>query len=160
MFFRLFRSRVIKNVFLVAAALLMMTVTAMADTPILSAPEAQTQVATGDLVLLDIRSPQEWRDTGVAEGAWPVSMHEPDFGQRLQAILTEVGADRIGLICATGGRTAHVASILKQNGIEGVTDVSEGMMGNPRGPGWIARSMPVVSLEDATAAYEAAVAGW
>lgn len=138
----------------------MMTLTAMADTPILSAPEAQTQVTSGDLVLLDIRSPQEWRDTGIAEGAWPVSMHEPDFGQRLQVILQEVGADRIGLICATGGRTAHVASILKRNGIEGIADVSEGMMGNPRGPGWIARGMPIVTLEDATKAYEAATAQW
>lgn len=132
----------------------------MADTPILSATEAQTKLADGTVVMLDIRSRQEWQQTGIAEGAWPVSMHEPDFGQRLQAILQEVGADRVALICATGGRTGHVTSILRQNGIEGVIDVSEGMMGNPRGPGWIARGMPVVSLEDAEAAYAAATAEW
>ena len=157
---RLFRSRIVRNSFLVAAALLMMTFTAMAETPILSAPEAQSKLTSGELVLLDIRSPQEWQQTGVAEGAWPVSMHEPDFGQRLQAILQEVGADKVGLICATGGRTAHMAKILRQNGIEGVTDVSEGMMGNPSGPGWIARGMAVVSLDEAAAAYEAAIAEW
>lgn len=134
--------------------------TAAAETPILSAPDAQTQVAGGDIVLLDIRSPQEWQDTGIAEGAWPVSMHEPDFGQRLQAILAQVPADQVALICATGGRTAHVVNVLKQNGIEGIIDVSEGMMGNPRGPGWIARNMPTVSPDEAQKAYDAATADW
>jgi rhodanese-related sulfurtransferase len=132
----------------------------MAETPILSATEAQTMLEKDELVLLDIRSPQEWAETGLAEGAWPVTMHEPDFGTRLQTILQEVGSERVALICATGGRTGHVTSILRQNGIEGVIDVSEGMMGNPRGPGWIARGMPVVTLEDAAAAYEAATADW
>ena len=159
-FFRRVCPELIRSGFLVAAAWLLMTLTAMADTPILSAPEAQAKLAAGDMVLLDIRSPQEWRETGLAEGAWPVSMHAPDFGARLQAILKEVPADRVGLICATGGRTGHVTNILRQNGIEGVIDVSEGMMGNPRGPGWIAREMPIVTLEDASAAYEAATAEW
>lgn len=134
--------------------------TAAADTPILSAPDAQAKVASGDIVLLDIRSRGEWADTGLAEGAWPVSMHEPDFGVRLRAILAAFPPEQIALICATGGRTAHVANILRQNGIDGVVDVSEGMMGNPRGPGWIARGMPVVTLEEATKAYEAASEKW
>ena len=110
--------------------------------------------------MLDIRSPQEWADTGVAEGAWPVSMHEPDFGARLQAILQNVPTDQIALMCATGGRTAHVINMLRQNGIEGVADLSEGMMGNPLGPGWIARGLPTVSADDAMATYSEATAAW
>lgn len=133
---------------------------AMAESPILTAPEAEAQVAAGDIVLLDIRSPQEWQDTGVAKGAWPVSMHTPDFGERLQAILAQYPAEQIALICATGGRTSHVVTMLNQNGIHGVADVSEGMMGNPRGPGWIARGMEVVPLDQATEAYDAAVKAW
>ena len=132
----------------------------LAETPILSAPEAQDRISSGEMVVLDIRSPEEWKETGVAEGAWPVSMHRPDFGQQLQAILAKYEPGQIGLICATGGRTAHVTSILKQNGVEGITDVSEGMMGNPSGPGWIARGMPVVSVEEAEAAYQAVTTDW
>ena len=134
--------------------------TAMAETPILSAPDAQARVAAGEMVLLDIRTRKEWQKTGLAEGAWPVSMHEPDFGTRLQAILKSVPPEQIGLICATGGRSAHVIKILQNNGIEGVIDVSEGMKGNRRGPGWIARGMEIVQLEDAVKAYEQATAGW
>ncbi|MEM6386865.1 MAG: rhodanese-like domain-containing protein [Pseudomonadota bacterium] len=132
----------------------------MAEAPILSAPDAQTKLADGELVLLDIRSPQEWADTGIAKGAWPVSLHEPDFVARLQAILQNVPADKIGLICATGGRTAHVIGMLEANGITGVADLSEGMMGNPRGPGWIARGLDVVPVADALSVYEDAQATW
>ncbi len=139
---------------------LLMASMTMADTPILSAPEAQERVASGEMIVLDIRSPEEWTQTGVAEGVWPVSMHRPDFGQQLQAILAKYEPSQIGLICATGGRTAHVVSVLRQNGIEGITDVSEGMMGNPSGPGWIARGMPIVTAEDAEAAYAQITSEW
>ena len=159
-FFRLVGQTALRTAFAVAAALCMMTLTVMADAHILSAPDAQTKLAAGELVLLDIRSPQEWQDTGVAEGAWPVSMHEPDFGARLQAILQNVPAEQIGLICATGGRTAHVIGMLEANGFTGVVDLSEGMMGNPRGPGWLARGMNVVPVEEATATYESAIEAW
>ncbi len=134
--------------------------TAMAETPIITAPDAEARLAADDLVLLDIRTPQEWKDTGVAAGAWPVSMHDAEFGARLQAILQNVPPERIALICATGGRTSYVAQILQRNGITGVADVSEGMMGNGSAPGWIARGMPVVSAEEATKAYESATADW
>ena len=133
---------------------------AWADAPILSAPEAQGQVADGEMVLLDIRSREEWEETGFAKGAWPVSMHERDFGTRLQAILKNVPPEQIGLICATGGRSAHIAKLLSQNGIDGVIDVSEGMMGNQRGPGWIARDMDIVPLDAALKTYEEATSGW
>ncbi len=159
-FLRNFCFSQVMRCFLVAAALILMTVNAMAETPILSAPDAQAKLTSGDMVLLDIRSPQEWAETGVAEGAWPVSMHDAEFGARLQNILANVPAEQIGLICATGGRTAHVVNILRQNGIDGVIDVSEGMMGNTRGAGWISRGLPVVSLEDATQSFEAATADW
>jgi len=121
---------------------------AMADVAILSAPDAH---ADEDLILLDIRTPGEWAETGLAEGAWPVSMHEPGFGQKLQAILDAYPPERIAMICAVGGRTGHVTGVLEKNGIS-VLDLSEGMMGNDRGPGWIARGLPIVTAEAAHAA--------
>lgn len=149
-----------RQLFLAIISVITLTMTANAETPILSAPDAQERVNAGEMILLDIRTEQEWRDTGIAKGAWPVSMHERDFGERLQAILAVYPPEKIALICATGGRTGHVTRVLESNGITGITDLSEGMMGNPRGPGWIARGMDVVTLEDAKAAYEEAAADW
>lgn len=133
---------------------------AWAEAPILSAPEAEARIANGELVVLDIRSRGEWKDTGIAKGAWPVSMHERDFGQRLQAILAAYPTEQIALICATGGRTAHVLDVLERNGIKGISDISESMMGNARGPGWIKRGLEIVSLDEAQKAYDAAQTGW
>ncbi len=127
----------------------------LADVPILSAPDVAARLQSGNMVMLDIRSPAEWKETGLAAGAWPVSMHEKGFVQQLQAVITQYSPDNVALICATGGRTAHVTKILEANGISGIADVSEGMMGNQRGPGWIDRGMSVVTLEEADAAYRA-----
>lgn len=123
----------------------------------LSAPDAAERVAAGEMVLLDIRSAEEWAESGVAEGAWPVSMHADDFLPRLQEILSRYPPEQIGLICATGGRSAHVAEFLQKNGVAGVSDVSEGMHGNGQAVGWIERGLPVVPVEQAQARYEAAL---
>ena len=131
-----------------------------AEVPILSAPEAQSRLNAGDLIVLDIRRPAEWKETGVAKGAWPVSMHRSDFGQQLQLILAEYQPDQIALICATGVRTARVTQQLEKYGLTGIHDLSEGMLGNPRGPGWIARGLDIVSAEDAMRLYEAERQGW
>ena len=131
-----------------------------AETPKISAPEALKKLQAGEMVILDIRAPEEWAESGVAEGVWPVSMHQRDFGKNLQRILRYVPADRIGLICATGGRSDYVAGVLEKNGIFGVIDVSEGMFGNKSGPGWIKRGLPLVHPDAALRNYEAATANW
>jgi rhodanese-related sulfurtransferase len=105
------------------------------------------------MILIDIRSPVEWAETGVAQGAIALTMHDAEFPQKIIAILNGSHGTRIGLICATGGRSGSVVSFLAENGFTDVIDVSEGMMGNDRGPGWIARGMPVISAEDAQNAY-------
>ncbi|MGB0848082.1 MAG: rhodanese-like domain-containing protein [Thiolinea sp.] len=116
---------------------------------IMSAPEAQAAIKAGKLFLLDIRAAEEWKEDGVAEGAFPVSMHENSFGKHLNRILTQRGDKKLGLICATGGRTQYVAAILEKNGITDIVDVSESMHGNHNGPGWLKRKLPVVTMDEA-----------
>lgn len=140
---------------ILVAACLFAAAPSLADVPILSAPDAAAQVQSGEIVMIDIRSAAEWKETGLAQGAWPVSMHEQGFVKQLQTIMKQYSPENVALICATGGRTAHVTKILEANGFAGVADISEGMMGNKRGPGWIERGMPLVRLEDAEAAYRA-----
>ncbi len=135
-------------------------VVAFAEPRILSAVEAADALDGEAIVVLDIRTRQEWAETGVAAGAWPVSMHEPDFGDRMQAILRAYPAEKIALICATGGRSGYMADLLAQNGITDISDVSEGMLGNDRGPGWVARGFETVSLDEALRSYEQAQKAW
>lgn len=87
-------------------------------------------------------------------------MHEDDFGKRLMEILRQIPTQRIALICRTGNRSNYVRSQLAAQGVSGIRDISEGMIGNGRAPGWIGRGLPIISLEAADAEYEAVLAKW
>ena len=116
-----------------------------------SAAETLAALHRDEIRLIDIRSPQEWRMTGVAKGAWPISMHERAFEKRLFAARTLADNRQIALICATGGRTAAVMRALARAKYTGFVDVSEGMLGSKAGPGWVAAGLPVVTLDQALA---------
>lgn len=122
---------------------------AVAEPQIISAPEALEAVQSGEMILIDIRSPEEWQQTGVAQGAIALTMHHPDFPKQLGALLETQKGKQIAMICATGGRTSYVASFLSKNNIANVIDVSEGMMGNGRGPGWLAHGLPLTTAAEA-----------
>ena len=59
-----------------------------AESVVLTAPRAHDLIKEKEMILLDIRTPEEWAETGLAEGAWPVSMHERDFGKRFTQLLS------------------------------------------------------------------------
>ena len=106
-----------------------------------------------DLIrLIDVRSRQEWNETGVAEGAWAISLHEERFSERLFAARELADGRPVALICATGGRSGSVMRSLRQAGYNGFIDVSEGMLGSAQGSGWIAAGLPIVEIEAALAA--------
>ncbi len=120
--------------------------------------QAHAELLEDRIRLLDIRSYGEWRETGVAQGAWPVSIHHWRFIERLFTA-RELAENRpLALICATGIRSGSVRRALQLAGYGGFIDVSEGMLGSDRGPGWIKAGLPVVPLEDAWAALPKALA--
>lgn len=131
-----------------------------AEPLLMSAPKAFEKLSSGDLIVLDIRTPDEWQETGIAKGALPISMHNRDFLERFQSVLINNAPEKIALICATGGRSADVTYFLKQNGLTGIIDISEGMLGNSSGAGWIARALPIVSANEAIANYEIVQKSW
>lgn len=116
--------------------------------PSLSAPDAYDQTKAGSITLIDIRTPPEWRQTGVAEGALRIDMRQPGGPQAFaDAVLAQVGGDKaapIALICRTGSRTAAMQQELQSRGFSHVYTVAEGMAGSAAGPGWLKRGLPVV----------------
>ncbi|WP_424991122.1 rhodanese-like domain-containing protein [Fluviibacterium sp. S390] len=132
-------------------------VVAAATREIWSAAETADALSRNRISLIDVRSRPEWVETGVAKEAWPISMHEPGCEQRLFAARDFSGEKPIALICATGGRSGRLLSALKRAGYTGFIDVSEGMLGSPKGPGWIARGLPVTNLEAALASLPGAL---
>lgn len=115
--------------------------------PALSAPDAYEAARAGELTLIDIRRPDEWRQTGVAPGALRINMMHPQ-GEAgfVRQISAEVGGNKnapIGLICRTGNRTTQIQRVLHKAGFTQVYNIKEGMAGSSAGPGWVARGLPV-----------------
>lgn len=113
--------------------------------PELSAPEAHKRAQAGQLTIIDIRRPEEWRQTGVAQGAARIDMRRPDFGQAvLQAVNGDPNAP-IGIICRTGNRTTQMQKAMRDAGFTQVYNIREGMAGSSAGPGWLRQQLPVES---------------
>lgn len=115
--------------------------------PELTAPEAAAAVAAGKVTLVDIRTPPEWKETGVAKGAKLINMLHPQGASGFtSALLEQVKGDRnapIALVCRTGNRSTQVQRYLQSQGFTQVYNVREGMAGSSAGPGWLKRGLPV-----------------
>ncbi|MEW5964320.1 MAG: rhodanese-like domain-containing protein [Pseudomonadota bacterium] len=112
---------------------------------VLTAAEAHAKATKGELVLVDIRHPEEWKQTGVPESGHAITMHQkgPEFLKQLEAATGGDKSKPVALICATGSRTTYLQAPLQQQGYTTVLNVTEGMMGNRIGKGWLKAGLPV-----------------
>jgi len=113
---------------------------------VIAADQAMQRAAAHELVVVDVRSPEEWRQTGVPAGARLVTIHQPDgLIGFLEEMSEALGADHdqpIALICASGNRSTLASSALAEAGYTQVYNIREGMLGSLDGPGWLARGLP------------------
>ncbi len=128
----------------IALALLLASACAQAE-PDISAPQAFDALRQGRVRIIDIRTPQEWRQTGVVPGAGRVDFYQgPEV--LVKSVLEMVSGDRntpIALVCRTGSRTTQAQKILQAQGFTQVYNIKEGMIGSAAGPGWLKRQLPV-----------------
>ena len=119
----------------------------------IDAKTAHALAQAGELTIIDIRRPAEWRKTGVPEGSFGISLQ--NFSRKVRGqfpgdVLAAVDGDKgrsIALICASGGRSARALGLLQEAGFSRVQDISEGMFGNGKAPGWLARNLPVATCK-------------
>ena len=111
-------------------------------TETISARDAHDAVRAGRVVLIDIREPEEWAETGIPEGAHAIDMRRPDFTEAVKALVRDDPDTQVALICARGVRSARMSERLSSAGLTNIVDVSEGMLGSASGPGWLALNLP------------------
>lgn len=107
--------------------------------------EAHAAAGAGDIVLIDIRRPDEWHETGIGEGAVGLDMRRDDFIAALTDIAGGDLSKPIAIICARGVRSDRMSLRLEKAGFTRIVDIPEGMLGSSAGPGWLARDLPVVT---------------
>ena len=95
------------------------------------------------IVLVDVRTPDEWRTTGLAQGAVPISMQDRDFLVKLGELTDANPGKPVAFICASGRRSGIVQAELARRGYENMYSVFGGTTGSSNAPGWIGEGLPV-----------------
>ena len=104
--------------------------------------ELKTLLQQG-VTLIDIRRPEEWRQTGVVEGSHKITLFDKngrimsDFQEKFEAVSDP---DKpVALICRTGNRTSVASKMLsRQLGYKKIYNVERGITD------WIRKGNPVV----------------
>ncbi len=112
---------------------------------IIGARDAHELALKGELVIIDVRSTEEWKDTGVPASGYAITMHQ-NADVFLNGLDAAMGGDRtkpLALICATGSRTTYLQKPLRQMGFTRVMNLAEGMQGGRFGDGWVRGGLPV-----------------
>jgi rhodanese-related sulfurtransferase len=98
-------------------------------------------VASG-VKVIDVRRPDEWRETGVVEGSHLLTAFDdrgnlvPSFPADLDRLVAK--GEPVAVICRVGNRTGLLArAMMEQAGYEKVYNVTDGIMG------WIGEGLPV-----------------
>lgn len=112
-----------------------------AEVPRIAPGEAAERVAKGEAVLVDVREPAEWAETGVAQPA--VLLPKSDFDHARSAwepFLEKNRGKEIILYCRTGRRSGAVAGALAKSGYR---------VANAGGfKSWVDAGLPVRKVEE------------
>ena len=135
--------RILAKITPLFAFIFMLASQASAQVQQITPDEAYAKALAGEIVLIDIRTPQQWADGGLPDVALKNNLYAPDFIQTLLAIRDQNPETPLALICRTGNRSGRTTAQLYQAGLTNVIDVVEGVAGSGVGPGWFARGLPV-----------------
>ncbi len=110
--------------------------------PLMAALDAYKRSEAGAVLLVDVRTPEEWAASGIAPTAHGLTLQDPNFASKLD---TFTGGDKskpIAFICRSGNRSGNAAERAREQGYTDVYNVPGGMMTEG---GWIEQGLPVVS---------------
>jgi rhodanese-related sulfurtransferase len=91
-----------------------------AEVPRVSPADAAKLVAEGKAILIDVREPAEWAESGVAAPALTLAKSEFDAGMtgNWKDFLSQVGDKQVITYCKSGRRSDAVATALAEKGVK------------------------------------------
>lgn len=86
-----------------------------------------------DIKIIDIRTPLEWRETGIVKGAYTLMFFDEQGRFDIQGFLEQLNKivkkdEQFALICRTGSRTAEVSKFLANEMGYNVINLRGGVM--------------------------------
>ena len=98
--------------------------------------------------VIDIRTQQEWQETGIIEGSHPITFFRPDGSYNIQDFLAKLKALGIGkkspfiLVCRSASRTRILGNYLSERaGYENVYHLTGGLLN------WKAHGKPLTAYK-------------
>jgi rhodanese-related sulfurtransferase len=76
-----------------------------------------------------------------------MDMTQQGFAQRLVELYEAHPNRPMAIICASGARSTYVVTALRERGLKRLVNIREGMTGGRNGPGWLAKNLPVRSID-------------
>ena len=136
------------KLFQVLAVMIIAGTAANAEIVKMAPDVAREKALAGELVLIDIRRPEEWAETGVPDVAMLADMTSRDFLAKLTAIRLQNPDIPLAFTCRTGNRSNYLTGELEKLGYSGIIDVVGGMSGSRADKGWAKRGLPIRSVND------------
>ncbi len=114
----------------IVIGLCLMTVSLMAE---LYQVWATPEFAEKNMKIIDIRTPAEWKETGIVKGSYTIMFFDekgnfnvPDFLEQLDRVVKK--DEPFALICRVGSRTSIVSEFLSERLGYKVTNLKGGIM--------------------------------
>ena len=103
-----------------------------------------------NLLIIDVRSKPEWKETGVIANAKLIQMYTAGRTLRkeyVSEVLDYIGDNKgieVAIICHSGGRSSGTVNMLEDKGYYNISNIAEGMVGSNSKEGWINRGLPII----------------
>ncbi|MBE0499232.1 MAG: rhodanese-like domain-containing protein [Campylobacterales bacterium] len=93
---------------------------------------ASQELLDSKITIIDIRTPGEWRETGLLAGAVPITFFDERGGHNVPLFLEELSkhvkpGEPFAIICHVGSRTSAIAEFLAENQKAKVINLLGGM---------------------------------
>ena len=94
---------------------------------------ASQELIDSKIPIVDIRTPQEWKETGLVKGSIPIMLFDEKGNYDLKVFLADLNkavdtTKPFAIICRTGSRTKVLANFLSKKMNYTVTDLQNGIM--------------------------------
>lgn len=106
--------------------------------PKLSPGVANEKVSNGDLILVDVREPNEWQVDGNPEGCIQIALQNENFANEVLLSVNNDKNKKVALCCRSGMRGEKAGKILLKAGFCDVVNVEGGILR------WLKEGLPTV----------------
>ena len=119
----------------------------------LTLQEAHSLYINKNLTIIDVRTINEWKMTGIIPTSILINMHDDKYQERngfvteITKILLEYQDKNVAFICASGARSKIITDYLINKGYKNIYHIPDGIMGK-QNDGWLFNGYPLINYNN------------